>query len=287
MATKMIDRPVFIVGSGRSGTTLLYELLASHPQVTWFSNWTNRFPRLPYLAFLSRAYRSSAEKGYLSPAPAIEGNKIYQFCGLHGIHYEKQRSIDESDVPVVVTERFRRIIKKHQRYHNRPRFLHKNTNNSMRILYLQAIFPDAKFVHIVRDGRAVALSLLNVAFWQDLELWWSDYSPKMWSEEGREPIHLCLLHWERQVQEILKASQELSQDQYIQVRYEDLVIHPQEIVREIIAFCNLPWNPSLDSVIAMKKIRNQNQRWQSSVNKKVLNEFWLEIKDTAAVFGYT
>ena len=40
-----IDRPVFVIGTGRSGTTLFHEPMAYHPQLAWFSNWSRRYPQ--------------------------------------------------------------------------------------------------------------------------------------------------------------------------------------------------------------------------------------------------
>ena len=52
----MIARPVFILGTGRSGTTLFLNVLAFHPDFTWFSTFSKRFPDHPSVAFLSRIH---------------------------------------------------------------------------------------------------------------------------------------------------------------------------------------------------------------------------------------
>ena len=52
-----INKPIFIVGSGRSGTTLLYEILSVHEKVTWFSNYTNKFPQKPWLSYFNALYK--------------------------------------------------------------------------------------------------------------------------------------------------------------------------------------------------------------------------------------
>ena len=49
-----IDRPIFILGNIRSGTTILYNLLATHPEVCWFSNYSDRYPNANAVPLLHR-----------------------------------------------------------------------------------------------------------------------------------------------------------------------------------------------------------------------------------------
>ena len=49
-----IDRPIFIIGVGRSGTTILYNLLSIHPELCWFSRYSDMLPRNNYIALLHR-----------------------------------------------------------------------------------------------------------------------------------------------------------------------------------------------------------------------------------------
>ena len=52
-----LDRPIFIVGTGRCGSTILYQLLSNHPQLGWISSWVDAFPMLPWLTVLNRFYQ--------------------------------------------------------------------------------------------------------------------------------------------------------------------------------------------------------------------------------------
>ena len=64
---------------------------------------------------------------------------------------------------------------------------------------LAELFPRARFVSIVRDGRAVACSLSRVHWWPDLTVWWYGGTPGRWQEEGRDPWELCARHWVREL----------------------------------------------------------------------------------------
>jgi len=51
-----IDRPIFILGNIRSGTTILYNLLATHPDVCWISNYSDRYPRASAIPLIHRLH---------------------------------------------------------------------------------------------------------------------------------------------------------------------------------------------------------------------------------------
>ena len=67
----------------------------------------------------------------------------------------------ENDYTEEMAAYFRKKYLQVQNLWGRPRFVNKNLQNSFRVRLLNLIFPDAKFIHIIRDGRAVAFSLLN------------------------------------------------------------------------------------------------------------------------------
>src|SRR6266511_863131 len=64
---------------------------------------------------------------------------------------------------------------------------------------LAMAFPRARFVNLIRDGRAVAYSLSRVDWWEDGVVWWYGQTPRRWREEGRDPWELCALHWVREL----------------------------------------------------------------------------------------
>jgi hypothetical protein len=112
---------VFIVGAARSGTTLLGEkLLGAHSQVVYWS----------------------------------EPNHVWRTGDLYG---DTERRTARDTVPRVV-EPIREAFQNHFRRHSGRLLIEKTPSNCLRIPFLRAIFPRAKFVHLVRDGRDVALS---------------------------------------------------------------------------------------------------------------------------------
>ena len=97
-----IKKPIFIVGSGRSGTTVFYNFLATHPEVCWFSNLGNklininqvpflhRLIDLPFIGGLSKNNIISKRYSFIRPS---EGENIYDYCG-----FEKSIKTDENNL---------------------------------------------------------------------------------------------------------------------------------------------------------------------------------------------
>ena len=81
------------------------------------------------------------------------------------------------------------------------------------------MFSDAYYIHIIRDGRAVADSMLNVSWWNDTDIWWLGAKPSEWEKKGKSAIELCGLYWKTDVEEILE-NKYLFENRYLELRYE-------------------------------------------------------------------
>ena len=286
-----IDRPVFVIGCGRSGTTLLFKLLSRHPDLAWFSNYSDWYPDRPWLAALGRLW----DLPYLGPKiagriPGLlfshESINLYLHCGIHSLIWEKGASLTEADLTPQAAECFRTLVAKHLAYRGKTRFANKDTNNCMRIRYLKAIFPDALFIHILRDGRAVSSSLKHVDWWPDLPLWWAGFTPREWAESGKAPIELCALHWRREVDEIRAAIPYLESGSYIEVRYEDLTADPFGHMRRLIEFCDLPWSPRYEAALRKFRIDNRDYKWATQLSEREQEILAAALADRLELLGY-
>jgi len=274
----MIDRPLFIIGSGRSGTTVLYNLLAGHPQLCWFSNLSDRYPRVPLLPvahrlldvpLLGERIRQNiiaSNRGFPNIRP-VEAERIYhRHCG-----FIENRESTLADRDAAVEARFRAQIEKHLCGTGRPRFMTKQTANNQRIAVMMAMFPDARVVHIIRDGRAVASSLYHVRWWRDIPIWW--YGGKKaadWEAEGREPIGLCAQQWLRDTAACQSQAAVLG-ERYLEIRYEDLVADVHGTVRRILQHSDLPIDQRyLDALPAQLDERNDGWRTRLDAHQQAV-----------------
>ncbi len=260
---KKVTRPVLVVGVGRSGTTLLYEILARHPDVGWFSNLTDRWPSVPQLAALSNLYRSSAiqRAGKWVPKPA-EGYRLWaNETPLDG-------PLDETDVTEDTVRRVNRAVRRHLRYQGKSRFLNKNTRNTRCMRYVDALFDDALFVHVLRDPRAVVASLLRVGFWPDLPIWCEDgVTPREWAAQGRDPAELAARLWAADVGKAREDGRAMPPHRYLEIHYEELVSEPVRVLRDLLDFARLDRDPSLTSYVQSLGLESRNEKFQDQLNE--------------------
>jgi len=291
----MISRPIFIVGGIRSGTTILYNLMAIHPDVCWFSNHTNRHPGVEGWAVVSRlldwpvvgnrlrrtiaSYRHDPSRLELRPLPH-EGDDIYHaHCGFGGTR---------DGVETVMTEqmeaRFTRAVEAHLRWTSKARFLSKQTANNRRLALIDQMFPDALYVHVIRDGRAVASSTLRMPWWSDTHIWWLGKTAAQWAADGGEPIELAALYWDRTVKEIRRVRETVGK-RYKEVRYERLVEDTAGTLDEILSFCGLRESPVVRRLIPVS-LPDMNTKWREHLTISQQNVLETSIGPLLAELGY-
>jgi hypothetical protein len=189
------------------------------------------------------------------------------------------------DLTPEVERRFKDLVEGHLSATGKPRFMNKQTANTQRIGAIDKMFPDASFVHIIRDGRAVASSLLRVDWWSRTDIWWYGGTPKEWAEAGGDPIELCALQWQRDVQEILDH-RHLFEDRYLEIRYEDLVADTKGTVRDVVQFAGLePSQRLMDSV--PDSLPDMNYKWVEQLDASQKATLERCLGESLAALGYT
>ena len=186
MSTDSKIKIVFVVGSGRSGSSLVHELIAKHHDVGFVSNIDDNLPLINSTGFLNnRLYRSPlgkfTRKGGLRFAPS----EAYRLIGekVSPIYTNSCRNLRASDVTSDLRQSFRKFFTDRYRAQGKQVFVHKYTGWA-RVDFFKEIFPEAKFIHIVRDGRDVARSKIERGWngniwtaslpWRQVENLWDD-----------------------------------------------------------------------------------------------------------------
>jgi hypothetical protein len=181
------------------------------------------------------------------------------------------RDLLAEDVTPVVRRRLRHALSKIGSA-RRSRLLVKITGWP-RIRYLKEIFPDARFIHIYRDGRAVASSWLTMRWfrgWSGPAQWlWGeldDVQEAKWLRHDRSFIALAAIAWEILMKAFDEARAAIPVGDYLEISYEDLCKNQRETFRRAIDFAGLPWSPPLEHAIRAARLRAANDKWREQLS---------------------
>ncbi len=232
-----------IVGAPRSGTTLLRFMLDAHPEMA-IPPETGFLVLAPQLASQGRALRErffEAITCYPPEAPAWRDFGIADGdfrVALQGIE------------PFTVTEGYRAFYRLYARRYGKPRWGDKTPMYGMHLQAIARTLPEARFVHIIRDGRDVALSLRP--------LWFSPGST----------IETLANHWSHWVSTTRRDG--LRCRHYLEVHFEDLVREPRAALMRICAFVDLGYHSGMLRYHRRSPLRLTEHRDRNRIDGSVL-----------------
>ncbi|MCB0153216.1 MAG: sulfotransferase [Anaerolineae bacterium] len=280
----MQDQTVFIVGSPRSGTTLLGDILDLHPQIgRWYE---------PYFV-LDRHFQDAPN--------------------------DCRTAFDATDL---VRQDILRAFVAFRQKRNCRIVIDKTPRNCLRIPFLQAIFPQAKFIHMLRDGRDTTLSIYrewckreNIVghgknFWQGIGILkefldehptWDHkiaalrfeigspanlfkgrtqlfYRLRRWhGRVGWGPqfagwqalidqvstLEFNAFQWAKCIEAVLETSPHLDQSRFLEIRYEPLLEQPNQTLSQIFNFLEI--DQPTDFVLRLPQLKNSNTgKWREA-----------------------
>ena len=287
----LLDRPIVIMGTGRCGSTMLHRLLALHPDVGWTSTFNEVLPRQPWLSAFSNLYRLPCLGRELKhlvcfPKP-FEAYKFWE-AFLPGFS-RRDRPLTADDVPEEGIEPARRTLARLLRYQGRSRLLVKVTGWS-RMAYFDRIFPDARFVSLRREHRAVISSWIQ-AGWLDVTSapstpgWqWGEVPPAYlaaFHDLGGGPILSAAVKIQLDLDDI-RRNMALLPGRCHELDYDDLIAQPIESLRAMTDFCGLAWDQRFER--AMRKMafhdtRNKWKKFLSPAEGDLVLEFFRRVEE--------
>ncbi len=212
--------PFFILGFQRSGTTLLRLMLDNHPDVAIPLDapglWVRYEARLSEFGDL--ATDQDAER-LVQALLAEERIRLWQATLTpEGVLTCRTRS----GYPGIVEAFYRAYAVEHGK-----RFWgDKDPGNMTRMDRVHRWFPEARFVHIIRDGRDACLSHLQQSF-------------------GIQDILACASSWREEVEWVRRMGRLLGPEHYHELRYEDLLMEPERWLRELCPFLGFDYDPAM------------------------------------------
>lgn len=272
--------PIFIVGAPRSGTTLLQYMLKSHPEISLPTGESHFF--IPF-------YQRRAEFGDLKVKENLKFllTEIYNARSdffdddLHGIKFDiniltdKLHAINVSTVPDVISA----IFQLNADAEGKKFWGEKTPYYILHLPIIKEMFPDARIVHIIRDGRDCAISMLERRW--DLRIY---------------NIYHAAYTWTKYV----KSGQDfgkINPDSYFEIHYEDILTSPQKSLKALCNFLDAKYN---DSLVNFKKSNETGktpllkrplqidnmQKWKNQMSKKQIQLFEAMAGSTLTENGY-
>ncbi len=226
------DSPVFIVGAPRSGTTMLQYRLRNLPSISLPTGESHFFMPL---------YRNREVFGDLSQLENIRAvlqamydqSREFLETDLHGMRFDRDALAAELHVtgrhtlPAIISG----LFEKNAQGEGKARWGDKTPYYVMHMTRLLEWFPKAQFVHLIRDGRDVALSLFGRR--NDFYVYNAYFAAEYWEsyiEKGRE------------------QGRQLPPGQYLELRYEDLLAQPEDTMQALCEFLGEPYSAGMFAV---------------------------------------
>jgi hypothetical protein len=274
----------FIVGSARSGTTLLRRIVDAHPQIAilreqhWLPKWFER-------------RKGVTPEGFATPELVSELIKYEKFARLN-ISREQLEGLLISDEPVKYSDFVTGVFDLYGQAQGKPLVGDKTPAYVERMPTLHALWPEAKFVHLIRDGRDVCLSILD---WKK-----RDRTPGRYATWEDDSVSTIALWWKRRVRLGREAGASLDPGLYHEVRYESLVARPADECEALCGFLGVPFDaamlrfhegqerakPDLEAKKAWRPITPGLRDWRSEMPAEDLERFEAAVGDLLKELGY-
>lgn len=280
---ELLEKPILIFGSGRSGTTILSEIIFQHEDLAWHSNyqeiltkstlinyfrrfWDNSMWRLiKYWKFVGVSKNTRQKFGSFLKLLIFNPIERYAFWeSITGprIDFSRGFLLNEKATPEEI-HHIRSFLAKQVKYQGRKRLIMKFTGPA-RLEYLKSIFPDLIIVSIAREPIATVRSWLEVGFWQRMgidKLWWIGAYTKEEEAEAEKLKGDAPLITAFQYRKLMETTQyeinKLGLD-VLETRYEDFVKDPTAFIKNVMDFMKLPQSQFVDSYMKEIVVSNRN-----------------------------
>lgn len=212
-------RPVFIGGCDRSGTTLLGDLLGA-------GRWTLTTPESQFVHELLLHMKLESFETSTDTLHWLQNNFRFASWGLHVNAYKLAHVLESNDSRYIIeylVHAYARQYVPHKTYADV--WIDHTPDNFKYHAMLKAAFPEARFIHIVRDGRAVCSSIKDLNW-------------------GPNNAYKASRHWSERLQQALALESAEGSNCY-RVYYEDLVSNPEYEIAEICNFIDVPYDSEM------------------------------------------
>lgn len=271
--------PVFIVGAPRSGTTMLQFILDDLPNLSMPTGESH---------FLIPLFRNQHDFSNLNTRAGMrrllqtidDFNPIFLYGDLHGLKFDVDQLTDAflSEQRASVRDVINGIFEHNARGRGKTRWGDKTPYYALHLDKLVEWWPDARIIHLIRDGRDVALSLFGRKH-----------------DFGAYNIYYAAQYWQKYVDICREQGRLLPAGQYLEIRYEDILNDKPAAMRAVCDFIGEPYpDTSVQDISTQPKIARQlknvnkeNQgKWRHTLSAWKIRVFESEAGSSLQQFGY-
>lgn len=280
----IVEKPIFIVGAAHSGTTIVCKAISKHPSIATWS----------------------------------ENNKTWVWGNAFG----KNHVLNKEDLTPKIEQHIRMKFDNYLRKSNKERICDKTPHNCLRIPFILSIFPDAKIIHVIRDGRAVIASTKSQINRKDYSLSkqlksklqgssvldWYVFLPRIffvmkkviglptkywgpkpenwqsWSND--EPYIRLAKQWNETVTSAIKKGRQSKEKNYIEIHYEDFISDSTATMKKIAKFAAIADPQPMIDFCNNEIDPSRNSKRLSSFSKDDLKKIMEVVEPTLIDLGY-
>lgn len=209
----------FLIGCERSGTTMFRAMLDAHPDLAV----PDESHFLPGLAARRHTFESPGGVDIERLVGQLRSSPGFRRWGLdlggvqEQLHRERPRDLAAA---------IRLLYRSYAHAHGKTRYADKTTTYVFAMAPIAGLLPESRFVHLIRDGRNVALSLLQVAW-------------------GPQTVEEAAAWWRARVEAAREAGAILGRRRYTEIRFESLVAAPDAELVHAAAVLDIPWHDDM------------------------------------------
>lgn len=275
----MLNSPIFIIGVPRSGTTLLRVLLDSHPNIACG-------PEAPWLARGAKSIK-----------------QLYRFMAEDTFGFIKNFDVPPEELQITFANFIDEIFLLYAKTKGKTRWAEKTPDHALEIPFISKLFPEAKFIHIVRDVRDVVCS---TAILSDERKAISDWHSKnILMEDGvvvKNTIENAAIRWQSWNKKIELSLKDVQYS--MTIHYEEIVSNPEKILPSLMAFLGEGYSPKMlefdkfhhelpewewgsRDINRTKCISSRSiKRWEKQLTPKQVTEIERSVGRMMAYYGY-
>ena len=213
--------PFFIIGTQRAGTTLVRLILNNHSKIAIPEEGTFWMPLLRAMrGHFHRPIEPTQLKRYLEYIRANDQFKAWN------INIDRVLELLPQNNVITLAELMSQFYHVFARQEKKPFWGDKTPSFFRMVPDLHVLFPKAKFIHVIRDGRDVYLSLKD-------------------REKGRKNSAVAALEWSYKIKTAQQQLNILAPDTHYEFKYETLVSSPISEIKAICEFLKLEYEPTM------------------------------------------